>query len=66
MLLCDPNADDTGPDSPNQMLKDKMLECLNEFESINATGTVSNPQIAYRISHTVAEFVTPYETVAKQ
>jgi hypothetical protein len=63
MLLCDPDADDTGPDTDNPMLRDKMLECLNEFESINSTGTVTNPQVVYRISNTFADFITPYTPV---
>jgi hypothetical protein len=60
MLLCDPDAYDTGPNGPNKMLHDKMLECLNEFESINSTGTLSNPQVAFRISNNVVQFDTPY------
>ena len=51
-LLCDPCAPLTGPNDPCQDLRAMMLGCLNEFDTINNTGSLNTPQIVYAPSAT--------------
>jgi hypothetical protein len=47
MLLKPDEASMTGPRDGNPTLRAEILACLNEFETINNTGTVTNPQIVF-------------------
>ena len=59
-LLCDDNANDTGPDTAFPTLRTTILNCLNEYNNINETGDLNNPQIVYGVSEGPEEFVSPY------
>lgn len=67
-LLCAPGAGLTGPGDPPQPspipgvdLRTAMLMCLNEFDSINNTGSTTEPQIVYKSRSTPSQFPSPYE-----
>ncbi len=59
-LLCDPNASDTGPNTPFPELRDAMLNCYKEFESINATGSITSTQVVFRTAEVPADADAPY------
>jgi hypothetical protein len=59
-LLRDPGAGLTGPNDPNQALRTTMLNCTNEFGSINETGDLSASQVVYGSKSTPSIFSSPY------
>jgi len=60
MLLCHPGAGMTGPNDPEQQLREMMLGCINEFGTINNSGDPSSPQTVYGPQEDPGEFVSPY------
>jgi len=72
-LLRDPNAGMTGPQDPpfpappwvpgGITLRQAMLNCTNEFGSINETGNTENPQVVNEVSDGPATFMSPYGAV---
>ena len=58
-LLNEDGAGLTGPNDPYQDLRDRMLGCLNEFDTINNTGNASNPQVVYLSSSGPGEIIYP-------
>jgi hypothetical protein len=59
-LLRNPGAGLTGPQDPFQELRETMLNCLNEFGSINETGDLQAPQVVFGSSLNPKEFDSPY------
>ena len=59
-LLCDDNAGDTGPDTLFPALRLAIQGCTNEFDDINQTGDLNNPQTVHGISEEPEEFESPY------
>lgn len=59
-LLSDPGAGLTGPNDPNQALREMMLMCTNEFGSINETGDLTSAQVVYGSKATPVDFGSPY------
>lgn len=60
VLLCDPGAGMTGPQDPEQGLRAMMLNCINEFGSINNSGDPNSAQTVYGSSESPRAFNTPY------
>jgi hypothetical protein len=59
-LLCDPRAADLGPDTQYPDFRDRVLACINEFETTNNTGDLNNPQVVYGVTSEPESFMTPY------
>lgn len=59
-LLTETGAGLTGPNDPFQDLRTRMLNCTNEFLSINETGDLTAAQVVYRRSHVPLLFDAPY------
>lgn len=67
-LLCSPGAGLTRAGDPPQPspipgvdLRTAMLNCVNEFDTINNTGSASNPQVIYRSKTEPSPINSPYE-----
>jgi len=60
MLLCQPGAGMTGPNDPEQKLRDMILGCINEFGTINNSGDPASPQTVFAPSREPGAFVSPY------
>ncbi|MBK7878269.1 MAG: hypothetical protein IPJ77_21650 [Planctomycetes bacterium] len=59
-LLNETGAGLTGPNDPFQDLRQRMLNCTNEFGTINNTADPAEPQIVYRRGSGPTLFFSPY------
>jgi hypothetical protein len=59
-LLSETGAGLTGPNDPYQDLRMRMLNCLNEFRTINQTGDPGAPQVVYGPRPSPLSYETPY------